>query len=142
MTGFVVDASVVVKWFVKEEFSEKSSVMLESGATLAAPALLFAEVSNALWSMHQRGDIGAEDLRDAVAALRAAPVVIPAPMSQLAAAATELAADLDHPVSDCFYLAVALQERYPVVTADTRFLRRVQGYSHLARQVIHVADVP
>ena len=73
MTGFVVDASVVVKWFLKEEFSEESSVLLESGATLVAPALLFAEVSNALWAIHQRGDIGPEDLRDAVAALKAAP---------------------------------------------------------------------
>ena len=62
-------------------------------------------------------------------------------MSQLAATVTELAADLDHPVYDCFYLAVSLQERYPVVTADTRLRRRVQGRSHLARQLIHVSDL-
>ena len=35
-------------------------------------------------------------------------------MVQLAAAAARLAADLDHPVYDCFYLALAVQTRqYP-----------------------------
>ena len=65
---------------------------------LVAPGLLFGEVSNALWAMHRSGDIEAQDLRDAVAALRAAPVAVLSPMSQLAAAASELAAGLDDPV--------------------------------------------
>ena len=141
MTGLVVDASVAVKWFVKEEFSDEASALLESDAKLVAPGLLYAEVCNALWAMHRRGDIEAEDVRDAVAALRAAPVTVPSPMSQLAAAASELAADLDHPVYDCFYLAVSLQKRYPVVTADARFLRKAKDYSVLEDQVIHVSDV-
>ena len=77
MTGLVVDASVAVKWFVKEEFSDEASALLESDAKLVAPGLLYAEVCNALWAMHRRGDIEAEDVRDAVAALRAAPVTVP-----------------------------------------------------------------
>ena len=40
MTGYVVDASVVVKWLVKEEWSDEASTLLEVEATLIAPELL------------------------------------------------------------------------------------------------------
>lgn len=48
MTGFVVDASVAVKWIVHEEFSDSSARLLNADLTLIAPELLFAEVSSAL----------------------------------------------------------------------------------------------
>ena len=37
MTGYVVDASIVVKWLVKEEWSDEASRLLETEATLIAP---------------------------------------------------------------------------------------------------------
>ena len=139
MTGYVVDASVVVKWFVSEELSGEAAVLLERGATLVAPELVFAEASNALWAMRRRGEIGAVDFDDATDALRAAPLAIPHPMRRLAAAAARLAVDLDHPVYDCFYLAVAVLEQYPVVTADRRFHDKVRGHPYLADRIVHVA---
>lgn len=139
MTGYVVDASVVVKWFVTEELSGEAAALLERGATLVAPELVFAEVSNALWAMRRRGEIGAADFDDATDALRAAPFAIPHPMRRLAAAAARLAVDLDHPVYDCFYLALAVLEQYPVVTADRRFHDKVRGHPYLADRIVHVA---
>jgi predicted nucleic acid-binding protein len=35
--------------------------------------------------------------------------------------------DLDHPVCDCFYLALAEQRQATVITADGRLLHRLQG---------------
>ncbi len=61
-------------------------------------------------------------------------------MRQLAAAAGRLAMDLDHPVYDCFYLALAIQEQYPVITADTRFHDKVRVHPYLSDRVRHVAD--
>ena len=139
MTGCVVDASVAVKWLVAEEWSDESSRLLETGATLIAPELLFAEVSNALWAMHRRGDITVDDLADATDALKSAPVAIPVPMRRLAAAATRLAVDLGHPAYDCFYLALAVQEQYPVVTADTRFHDKVREHPYLSDRIVHIA---
>ncbi|MCY3966633.1 MAG: type II toxin-antitoxin system VapC family toxin [Acidobacteria bacterium] len=141
MNGWVVDASVAVKWLVSEEFSREASGLLEGNATLLAPELLFAEATNALWAMCRRGDIGREDLAGAVALLRRAPVATPVPMRQLASAASQLSMDLEHPTYDCFYLALALQERYPVVTADMRFLDRVQGHPYLADSIRHIGDI-
>ena len=141
MTGYVVDASIVVKWLVKEEWSDEASSLLEAEAILIAPELLFAEVCNALWAMCRRGDIGGEDLADATDALRAAPIVVPFSMRQLAAAAARLAVDLDHPVYDCFYLALAVQEQYPVLTADARFHGKVCSHPYLSDRITHVASL-
>ena len=139
MTGYVVDAGIVVKWLVKEKWSYEAASLLEAEATLIAPELLFAEVCNALWAMHRRGDIGGEDLADATDALRAVPVVVPLSMRQLAASSARLALDLDHPVYDCFYLALAIQEQYPVVTADARFHAKVRGHPYLSHRITYVA---
>ncbi len=141
MTGYVVDASVVVKWIVTEEWSDEASTLLEANAILIAPELLFAEVSNALWTMRHRGDIEPEDLAEATDALRAAPVVVPVSMRQLASSAVRLAVDLGHPAYDCFYLALAIQEQHRVVTADTRFHDKVRGHPYLSDRVIHVSSL-
>ena len=141
MTGYVVDASVAVKWFVTEAFSEESVRLLNDDITLIAPELLFAEVANALWALCRRGDIGPVDFAEATDTLKGAPIAVPASMRQLAAAAGRLATDLDHPVYDCFYLALAIQEQYPVVTADARFHDKVRAHPYLSDRVRHVADV-
>ena len=136
----MVDASVVVKWLVDEVHSEEAAALLSGGTTVIAPALVFAEAANALWAMRRRGDISPDDLVDAVEALRAAPVAIPVPTLQLTAVAARLAVDLDHPIYDCFYLALAVQTQYPVVTADTRFHDKVRAHPYLSDRIEHVAD--
>ena len=140
MTGYVVDASVAVKWLVEEDHSDEATGLLGGGLRLVAPALLFAEATNALWAMHRRGEISADDMSDAVDTLRAAPVSLPTPMLELAAAASRLGTDLGHPVYDCFYLALAIQTQYPVVTADKRFHDKVRGHPYLSDRIVHVAQ--
>ena len=140
MKGYVVDASVAVKWLVAESLSDEASSLLDAGLTLLAPALLFAEAANALWAMHRRGDLDRDELAGAVDLLRAAPVTTPRSMRQLAASATRLAADLGHPVYDCFYLALAIHEQHPVVTADTRFWEKTRDHPYLFDRVVHLAD--
>lgn len=140
MTGYVVDASVAVKWLVEEDHSNEAIGLLDGGSRLVAPALLFAETANALWAMHRRGEISADDMFDAVDTLRAAPVSLPTSMLELAAAASRLGTDLDHPVYDCFYLALAIQTQYPVVTADKRFHDKVRGHPYLSDRIVHVAQ--
>lgn len=142
MTGYVVDASVVVKWLVREAYSEEAAALLDSGSSFVAPALVFAEAANALWVMRRRGDIAADDMADAVETLRAMPVAVPVAMPQLAAAASRLAVDLDHPVYDCFYLALSVQTQYPVVTADRRFHDKVRAHPYLSDRIEHVGAMP
>ena len=141
MTGYVVDASVAVKWLVAEPLSEEAARLLDAEVTLVAPDLLFAEATSALVAKHRHGEIDRDELGQAVDLLRVAPVSTPLSMRRLAASSARLAADLKHPVYDCFYLALAIHEAYPVVTADTRFHDKVRRHPYLGDRVVHVADI-
>jgi predicted nucleic acid-binding protein len=136
MTGFVVDASVAIKWLVDEPLSAQAARLLDDDLPLAAPELIYAEAANALWAIARRGQISAGDVREALDLLADAPLTVPSSMRQLMIAAARLADDLDHPVYDCLYLALALQEQRPVITADRRFYSVVQGHPYLARHVV------
>lgn len=85
------------EWLVDEVYSKEADALLTSGSMFIAPSLVFAESVNALWVMHQRGDISGQDLSDAVDTLLAAPITLPVSMPQLSAAAARLASDLGHP---------------------------------------------
>ena len=141
MTGYVVDASVAVKWLVTEAFSEEAASLLDNRTTLIAPELLFAETANALWALCRRGDIARGDFAEAIEVLKAAPVAVPHPMRQLAASAARLAIDLGHPAYDCFYLALAVHEQYPVITAERRFHDIVRGHPYLSDRIVHVQSL-
>ena len=141
MTGYVVDASVAVKWLIAEHLSEESATLLDSDVTLLAPDLLFAEATSALAAKHRHGEMDAEQFADAVDLLRTAPVATPLSMRRLVTSSARLARDLGHPVYDCFYLALAIHENYPVVTADTRFYNKVRKHPYLADRVVHVAEI-
>jgi predicted nucleic acid-binding protein len=141
VSGWVVDASVAVKWLVREALSEEAALLLDAGPRLVAPELVFAEAANALWAMCRRGDITRGDFAEAVDTLRTAPLAVPASMRQLAAAAARLATDLDHPTYDCFYLALALHEELPVITADRRFHEVVTRHPYLRDRIVHLENL-
>lgn len=141
MTGFVVDASVAVKWLVTEPLSEHAARLLEEKQPLVAPELSYAEVANALWAMVRRGEIIATDLQEALDMLSAAPLRVPCSMPHLMPMAARVACDLGHPVYDCFYLALALREQGPVITADRRFYRVLRSHRYFAGQVVHLEDL-
>ena len=132
----MVDASVAVKWLVDEPHSDEAAKLLEDGLLLSAPELIYAEVANALWAIARRGNIGTAELREALDLLADAPLIVPSSMKQLMPAAARLAADLDHPVYDCMYLALAIQEQRPVVTADKRFCNVVREHPYLSEQLV------
>jgi predicted nucleic acid-binding protein len=122
----IVDASVAVKWFVEEEDSDLALRLLRTGNALLAPELVVAEAENAFWRYFQQGVLDPETAVLDASRIRyyfSSLVSI----SDLAEQAAAIAIDLGHPVYDCFYLTLAERESVPLVTADSRLLRRLQG---------------
>ena len=115
--SLIVDASVAVKWVVPEPDSVKARTLQDEEGDLLAPTLAIPEIANALWKYARRGEITREQACDALhIASRLIGRLIP--VEDLAQQAVELAIRLEHPVYDCFYLALAAREGIPVVTAD------------------------
>jgi len=133
--SFVVDASVAVAWVFPEDESELAEELVTSRARLHAPAFIFLEVANALWKKMRAGGLQEAIAADRMARLRRAPLIIwqgeePLPTALL------LAKELDHPVYDCAYLALALHLDAVYVTADRRFWRKARANPGLQDRVV------
>jgi predicted nucleic acid-binding protein len=122
----VVDASVAFKWFLSEEpLASQALAVLQDGATLLAPDFLIAEVCNAAWRSAKLGRISQAQVGEIATSLpRFFDVLVSA--AGLAPRAAAIAVQLDHPVYDCLYLALAEAEQAVLVTADLRLLGKVR----------------
>jgi predicted nucleic acid-binding protein len=117
----IIDASVAVKWVLPEADSDRALALRARGVPFAAPSLLIEEVANVAWQRARRGEI-TRDL--AVEAVRVAIGLVSAVVSVggLYEDALRLAIDLDHPVYDCFYIALAIRNHAPLATADRKMI--------------------
>ena len=122
----VIDTSVAVKWVIPNDDADREQDMDAALSLLAqgliAPDLIVAEFGNALWKKVRRGEIAAEQAREASTVLPDILSFMPA--RAYAARALEIALELGHPVYDCFYVAVAEQHDCRLVTADQRLVKR------------------
>ncbi|MBI4266075.1 MAG: type II toxin-antitoxin system VapC family toxin, partial [Acidobacteria bacterium] len=71
MSVFVVDASLVVKWFVPEVHSEAARRWLGASHDYIAPDLVFPEVGNAIWKKTRRGELSEDEGQRLVADISA-----------------------------------------------------------------------
>ena len=122
----VVDTSVALKWFVKEEGSGKAADLLVAPVLLVAPDLIVAGVCNAAWKAVRSGRMAREQQEHAASRLAAAFNELVA-LGPLAAHAVAISRELDHSVYDCFCLALSEQRDAQFVTADRSLPQRVVG---------------
>jgi predicted nucleic acid-binding protein len=125
-TPLVVDASVALKWYVVEQESERAERLLHGSFRLHAPSLLKLELANAL-SENVRRQIITE--AQALFAFSGADRTIGQwhATDDVVPLALEWSLALRHPVYDLCYLALAQSVGARVVTADTAFLRKIEG---------------
>ena len=122
MTPLVVDASVVVKWFVPEEHSEAARSLLQlSDHAFFAPDHLFAELGNTVWKKVRRGELDAA-LAPALVADMARVAIDPVSTQVLMADAYAIAARVGLTFYDGLYVALAKRLGAPLVTADRKMV--------------------
>ncbi len=122
--GLIVDASVAVKWFIDEPGSAAAHRLLGDD-DLLAPDLLVVEVGNTARRLARLGELPSDQC-DAIVACIGGLLELH-PTAPLAQNAMVMARTLDHPIYDCFYLALAEREQLPLITADRRFLSKLPG---------------
>jgi predicted nucleic acid-binding protein len=128
----VVDASVVVKWFVKETGHSLALGLIERELELYARDLILVESANVLWKKLKMGEVTKEQAEDACALMSDFFSQI-VPSRFLLGPAFGFAQFLDHPVYDCLYLACAERLGAKLVTGDDRFAGKAKsaGLGHL-----------
>ena len=123
---WVVDASVAVKWFVREESRTDALRLLDWGEDLCAPDLIVTEVAGIAWKKCIRGEIERNQATFIAAAIGGYLGTLHSSVG-LIEQALQIALHLNHSIYDCLYLACAEDVNGIVVTADRKLWNRVQG---------------
>jgi predicted nucleic acid-binding protein len=134
----VVDASVATLWTLETPLSSKAELVLRRDRNLIAPDFIIPEVTNALYIYLKSHPEGKLQIIDGIEFLpRWFSELVPA--VGLRRRAFEIAVELEHPVYDCFYLALALSREVMFVSTDGHFLRKAAGKGY-AGNVSHLED--
>ena len=115
MTRLVVDASVVVKWFVPEVHAGAARGLLREGFVLFSPDLLRAEVGNVMWKKWRRDELSAETVEGILRDLDVLALSIET-SEPLMGTAWDVARRYDRSFYDGLYVALAERARCPLVT--------------------------
>ncbi|MBM3791039.1 MAG: type II toxin-antitoxin system VapC family toxin [Acidobacteria bacterium] len=142
---FVVDASVAVKWVLREE-NQSTALQIQElyqdeEVDLVAPHLLIAEVGNILWKRVRRGELTAAAAARCFQQLQKdSPILLDSPAVNTSA--LHLAIAHGQTLYDCLYLAWALEQRCDLITADEKFFLAVRPAFACVRLLSHWDGIP
>ena len=123
----ILDASVVLKWFVDERESQAALRIREEfvheNLPIIVPDLLLFECANAL---RYHPDFSEEEVHQSIDSLFQLGIDIITPTSSLLKKGTSIAVTNDVTVYDATYLALAHEIQDEFITADEKFYQKVQ----------------
>ncbi len=125
MISYVLDASVVVKWFIPEAQSESALKLKGVDGRFHAPAFLTLEIGNVLAKKRRRKELTSVEAEGIWRAFRQAPIRRHADET-LVLAAFDLAQHTHTTFYDNLYLALALELDIQFVTADRKFCQAME----------------
>ncbi len=126
MKPLVIDASIVVKLFFEEEYSDLSAARIEATGRLIAPEFMWIEATNVVWKRLRRGELTLDQAMAIIEEMLRLPIET-YPADDLIALALTLAADTGRTVYDCVYVALAVREGCTLLTGDQRLVNGLRG---------------
>ncbi|MFQ6041748.1 MAG: type II toxin-antitoxin system VapC family toxin [Candidatus Poribacteria bacterium] len=126
---YVLDTSVVVKWFVAEEDSDKADTFMlgfqKGEINVLVPTLLEYEVANVLWVKRREG-ISKEEAVEIMKDLE--ELNLPTKTAfELMEQAQKFSYKYDVTIYDAMFLALAYQHSCEFITADKKLYNKVKG---------------
>jgi len=141
MTPVIIDASVILKWVFVEPYQKEARRFLESETILCtAPDFALFECSGAIRRKIASSEITATQGETSFQKIQALEDLQFIPTRNLLGRAFYLANLIEHDLYDCFYLAAAEHLDTVMVTADRKFLARVEKHTDYANRVRWVED--
>ena len=123
----VLDASVILKWFLDEDGSNKALKIKESHVagidTIITPDIVIYEVGNAL---RYEPEFSPEEVNRCLKELYELEIDIIAPLSDIANLTTQVAYQKDITFYDATYIALAQDLNLQYVTADEKLYNKTK----------------
>jgi predicted nucleic acid-binding protein len=120
----VVDASVLLRACLKSS-ATSAALSTVSRSDAIAPDIVLAEVANGLWRYVRAGQMQASEAEEVLEAAALIVARLPVTPERLAAA-LRIACEVRHPVYDCIYLALAIEQRAALATSDVRLAEKAR----------------
>ena len=121
--NLVIDASVVIKFYIPEILSDKSAEVMSRVADgelmLCAPDLLYPETGNILWKKQCRHELTPAEVDEIVDAITSLPIRVESSMPVMPLAVS-IAMRSGITVYDAMYVAVARIYETRMITADKK----------------------
>jgi predicted nucleic acid-binding protein len=121
--NLVIDASVVIKFYVPEILSDHAEEILSRAADgellLYAPDLIYPETGKILWKKQLRRELTTEEVDEIVDAINALPIIIE-PSKPVMPLAVSIAMHSGITVYDAMYVAIARIYETKMITADKK----------------------
>jgi len=127
ITHCILDASVAVKWFFREEeLTEEADFLLNSDTGFIVPDYFFLEMNSVLSKLSRKGLLTIREVQQMIRALGALPVDV-LESAIYRNLALDLALEKKIGYYDCLYVIPAQITQIPLITADIRLYRTFAG---------------
>lgn len=134
MTPIVVDASVVAKWFLPaahEPLVPQAFLLLNRYALgqirFVVPDLFWAELGNVLWKAIRQGRCTKDTAEAAIESLKQRNLPTESSLT-LWDLAFKIATSFDRSFYDCLYVALAVESKSELITADQHLANALAGH--------------
>jgi predicted nucleic acid-binding protein len=130
--GYVLDASVLVKWFLHQQEADRERALalrdlhISGRSKIFVPHLALLEILNAVRFSSTGGE---EDGETALGALHDLHLEVKPPEFDLLRKTNAIAWAYKITIYDALYVALAEQVGYPLITADEVMIKRLTGHS-------------
>jgi len=136
MKRYVLDTSVVIKWFSEYDEDDLDKALnlrydiLEGTCSIIVPDLLFYEVANA---SRYNPYFTIDDVKTALNTVIEMDLEVKGVDTDMITRAIEIAFEKDLTVYDACFLALSEIEKAYLVTADYKFTERVKGFENVIK---------
>ncbi len=142
MKDYIVDSSVIAKCFLPEAGSDRAQLLIKTDSYLRAPDLILPEFSNVLAKRIVRKEITIGEARALLGRFLSDYVdarVHLIPSRLVAGRALEIAHKEGRSIHDSLFLALAVQARCQLITADEELINGIRD-KNLKRHLISLHD--